>query len=202
MIATGWVVNLVQRGAASFARVSEVLDTAPAIADPPEAPPSAVPIRGALSFRGVDFRYRPDLPPALAGIEAEIPAGALVGVVGRTGSGKTTLLQLVPRLLDPPPGTLFVDGRDVRSLPLSQLRRAVAMVPQESFLFSATIAENVAVGRPEATRADPNIRKLESDLSEKLGARVQVQHSQSGKGKLVISYHTLDELDGILEHIH
>ena len=172
MIATGWVVNLVQRGSASLARVAEVLDTEPAIADPPMpvgAPPeSTAPIGGALALHGLDFRYRPELPLALAGVDVEIPAGALVGIVGRTGSGKTTLLSLVPRLLDPPPGTLFVDGRDVRTLPLSALRRAVAMVPQESFLFSASIAENVAIGRPESTRAEIELAAGRAGLDDDL----------------------------------
>jgi len=151
MIATGWVVNLAQRAAASLGRITEILDTAPAIADPPQAS-AAAPIRGALRFRSLDFRYREELPPALTGIDAEIPAGAVVGVVGRTGSGKSTLLALVPRLIDPPPGALLLDGTDVRDYRLADLRAAIAMVPQETFLFSTTIAGNVALGRPGATR--------------------------------------------------
>jgi ATP-binding cassette subfamily B protein len=152
MIAIGWVVNLAQRAAASLRRITEILDTPPAIADPP-APVAAAPIRGALRFRALDFRYRDDLPPALTGVDLEIPAGAVVGVVGRTGSGKSTLLSLVPRLIDPPPGALTLDGADVRDYRLADLRAAIAMVPQESFLFSTTIAANVALGRPGASRA-------------------------------------------------
>jgi ATP-binding cassette subfamily B protein len=156
MIAVGWVINLAQRGAASWGRLRAILDRAPAIADPPAASrrEPAGGIRGALSFRDLTVRHRPEVPPSLAGIRLEIPAGATVGIVGRTGAGKSTLLSLVPRLVDPPPGTLELDGVDVRDLPLGRLRGAIAMVPQESFLFSATIAENVAVGRPEATRAE------------------------------------------------
>ena len=187
MIATGWVVNLVQRGSASLARVAEVLDTEPSIADPPVAAPGPSPIRGELSFRGLGFRYRPELPPALEGIEAEIPAGSLVGVVGRTGSGKTTLLHLVPRLLDPPPGTLSLDGRDVRSLALSDLRRAVAMVPQESFLFSATIADNVAVGRPEASRGEIELAARRAGLEEDLAAFPQGLDTLVGERGVTLS---------------
>jgi ATP-binding cassette subfamily B multidrug efflux pump len=153
MIATGWVVNLAQRAAASLRRVTEVLDTEPAIADPPGTR-AAPPRSGHLSFRALDFRYGAGLPPALAGIEAEIPAGAVVGVVGRTGSGKSTLLSLVPRLIDPPPGALLLDGVPVADYRLADLRAAIALVPQESFLFSTTIAENVAVGRPSASREE------------------------------------------------
>ena len=151
MIATGWVVNLSQRAAASLARVAEVLDTRPAIEDP-AAPAAAPPARGELSFRGLRFAYAEGSPTALAGIDVEIPAGTVVGVVGRTGAGKSTLLALVPRLIDAPPGTLRLDGVEVSGYRLADLRAAIALVPQESFLFSATIADNVAVGRPQASR--------------------------------------------------
>jgi ATP-binding cassette subfamily B protein len=108
-------------------------------------------LHGAVSCRGLGYRYAGAARAALAGVELEVAAGSLVAIVGRTGSGKSTLLSLLPRLLDPPPGELFVDGIDVRRLPLATLREAIAMVPQESFLFSASVAENVAFGRPGAT---------------------------------------------------
>jgi ATP-binding cassette subfamily B multidrug efflux pump len=153
MIATGWVTSLVQRAAASFGRILEILDTPPAIADPADALPARE-IAGALAFRGLDFRYAPDAPPVLEGIGVEIPAGSVVGVVGRTGAGKSTLLSLIPRMIDPPPGALALDGEDLRRYRLADLRAAIAMVPQESFLFSTTIASNVALGRPEASREE------------------------------------------------
>ena len=153
MIAIGWVINLAQRGAASWGRLREVLDAAPAIADAPGAvDPGA--IAGAIRFSKLDFRYREAGPEALSGLDLELPAGTTVGVVGRTGAGKSTLLALLPRLVDPPPGTLFLDGHDVREIPLARLRAAIACVPQEAFLFSASIAANVGFGRPEATRAE------------------------------------------------
>ena len=86
----------------------------------------------------------------LAGIDLQVPAGQTVAVVGRTGSGKSTLLALIPRLIDPPHDALLVDGVDIRHLPMAKLRAAIGMVPQETFLFSATIHENIALGRPDA----------------------------------------------------
>ncbi len=149
MIALGWVINLVQRGTASLGRMRMVLEAVPAIRDePPFEEPAAY--AGAVRFANLAFSYRPDLPPALAGISLSVPAGATVAIVGRTGSGKSTLLSLLPRLLDPPPGTLFVDEADIRRLPLARLRAEIGVVPQETFLFSATLAENIALGRPEA----------------------------------------------------
>jgi ATP-binding cassette subfamily B protein len=153
MIAIGWVINLAQRGAASFGRIREVLDTEPAIRD--EEPLVRVEkVEGRVEAHGLTFRYAEDAPPALREVSFVAEAGQTIALVGRTGSGKSTLLSLIPRLWDPPEGTLRVDGIDVRRLPLATLRRGVAMVPQETFLFSQTILENVLVGRPEATRAE------------------------------------------------
>ncbi len=149
MIALGWVINLVQRGTASLGRMRMVLEAVPAIRDePPFEEPAAY--AGAVRFENLSFSYRPDLPPALAEISLSVPAGTTVSIVGRTGSGKSTLLSLLPRLLDPPAGTLFIDEADIRRLPLGRLRAEIGVVPQETFLFSATLAENVALGRPEA----------------------------------------------------
>jgi ATP-binding cassette subfamily B multidrug efflux pump len=148
MIAIGWVVNLTQRGTASLARIRKILDTAPAIHDEePLVDPGA--IEGALSFRDLTFAYREGVP-VLADVDLQVPAGQTVAVVGRTGSGKSTLLALIPRLIDPPHDALLVDGADIRHLPMAKLRAAIGMVPQETFLFSATIHENIALGRPDA----------------------------------------------------
>jgi len=153
MIAVGWVINLTQRGLASLARIREILDVQPAIRD--EEPLVEVDgIDGAVRFSDLTFSYREGTPPVLAGITFQAPAGHTVAVVGRTGAGKSTLLALIPRLLDPPEHGLWVDGTDVRRLPLARLRSAIGMVPQETFLFSATIRENIALGRPEATESE------------------------------------------------
>jgi ATP-binding cassette subfamily B protein len=142
MIALGWVVNIFERGEASMGRILEILDAPPEIRD--ETPDDVREIRGEVEFRGLTFAY--DGRPVLEDVDLRIPAGATVAIVGPTGSGKSTLVSLIPRLYDAPPGSLFVDGRDVREIPLATLRGAVGFVPQETFLFSETVGENVAYG--------------------------------------------------------
>jgi ATP-binding cassette subfamily B protein len=146
MIALGWVVNIYERGEASMGRILQILEAAPEIRD--EHPVPVTSIRGEVEFRGLDFAY--DGQPVLRGIDLRVPAGKTVAIVGPTGSGKSTLVSLVPRLFEAPPGTVFVDGHDVRTLPLAVLRGSVGFVPQESFLFSDTVGDNVAFGLPEA----------------------------------------------------
>jgi ATP-binding cassette subfamily B protein len=149
MIALGWVINLAQRGTASLIRIQTILDAEPAIRDvEPLADPGE--IHGAVRFRGLTFAYPEGEAPVLADVDLKVAGGQTVAVVGRTGSGKTTLLSLIPRLIDPPEGSLEVDGVDVRRLPLARLRGAIGMVPQETFLFSASIRDNIALGRPDA----------------------------------------------------
>jgi ATP-binding cassette subfamily B protein len=148
MIALGWVVNLMQRGTASMGRINQILHERPTIA----APPSPAPIphaRGEIEFRGVSLDYPSGR--ALNGVDLFIPAGATFAVVGHTGSGKSTLVGLVPRLMDPTTGSVHLDGINLRDLDPAELRRQIGFVPQETFLFSATIAENIAFGVENAT---------------------------------------------------
>jgi ATP-binding cassette subfamily B protein len=147
MIALGWVVNLFERGEASMSRILEILDAEPEIAD--ASPADVSQLAGAVRFRNLSFAY--DGTPVLHGIDLDVKAGQTVAVVGPTGSGKSTLVRLLPRLYDAPPGSLFVDGHDVRTLPLETLRRAVGFIPQETFLFSVTVRENVAFGAADAS---------------------------------------------------
>ena len=168
MIALGWVVSLVQRGLASLARIRQVVDLQPAIRDEePLFDPGAV--LGDVTFRNLTFAYREGAGAVLSGVDLQIAAGTTVAVVGRTGAGKTTLLALIPRLIEPPEGTLEVDAIDVRRLPLARLRHAIGMVPQETFLFSETIRENIAFGRPEASPGEvmeaARLAGLEADLA-------------------------------------
>jgi ATP-binding cassette subfamily B protein len=142
MIALGWVVNIFERGEASMGRIAEILEAPPEIRD--EHPEPVKALRGDIQFRSLTFAY--DGRPVLHDIDLVVPAGATVAVVGPTGSGKSTLVSLLPRLYEAPPGTVFVDGHDVRRLPLATLRGAVGFVPQETFLFSDTVRENVAFG--------------------------------------------------------
>ncbi len=155
MMAIGWVINLLQRGAASMERINSVLSREPGIVGGPLPAPVAAlagdPPPAGLAVRGLSFGYGPGQPEALSGVSLEAPAGRLVAVVGRTGSGKSTLVNLLLRVFDPPPQTIFLGGVDIRELPLAGLRARFAYVPQDTFLFSDTIRENVAFARPQAT---------------------------------------------------
>lgn len=153
MIAIGWVINLVQRGTASLGRILQILETEPDV-DEPEEPVRLDRVHGDVAVRGLSFAYDEAGPRVFEDVSFEAPAGSTVALVGRTGAGKTTLISFLPRLVDPPPGTVFVDGVAVERLPLAQLRGSIGMVPQESFLFSTTVRENIAYGRPEASREE------------------------------------------------
>ncbi len=146
MIAFGWVTNMIQRGMASWKRMLEVLATEPAISDTVrlKADPTGTGVRGQIEFRDLVFSFGETL--VLDQVSLTIEAGQTAALVGVTGSGKSTLISLLARLHDPPPGTVFVDGTDVRDMPLATLRGAIGFVPQEPFLFSDTLANNVAFG--------------------------------------------------------
>jgi ATP-binding cassette subfamily B protein len=169
LIALGYVVNLYQRGTASLKRMNAIFAVKPAIADAASARPRPE-IRGRIEFRDLTLAYAEHAEPVLKGVDLVIEAGQIVAFVGRTGSGKSTIVNLIPRVVEAPPGTVFVDGVDVREYPLSQLRAAVGYVPQETFLFSDTLHENIAFGVEEASRAEvewaAEIAGLASDIAE------------------------------------
>jgi len=150
MIAFGWVTNMLQRGAASWKRMLEVMDTAPLVADGPRADGGApLPaIHGAIEIRDLTFAY--DGTPVLRDVSLRVGAGETLAIVGPTGSGKSTLISLLPRLHEPPRGTVFIDGTDVRDIPLPVLRGAIGFVSQEPFLFSETLGANIAFGMEPA----------------------------------------------------
>ncbi len=146
----GMALGMAQRAVASGNRMFEILDREPRIASPPGAPPlPAGP--GAVAFDGVTLSYD-GAEPALSDVSLEVPAGRTVALVGPTGSGKTSLVGLLARLYDPSAGSVAVDGADVRSVDVASLRSSVAFVADDSFLFSATVAENIAYARPDASR--------------------------------------------------
>ena len=145
----GWVFALLQRGRAAMQRIDEVLSTAPSIADRSDAAPIDD-LRGEIEFRNLSFRYDAGREPALRDVSLHVPAGSVLGVVGPIGSGKSTLASLIPRLFEVPGGQLFLDGVDINRIPLRTLRSHIAMVPQDAFLFSMSLGENVAYGLPEA----------------------------------------------------
>jgi ATP-binding cassette, subfamily B, multidrug efflux pump len=152
LIAMGWVANLMERGRASLSRVRGLLEERPKISAPerPRAIPS--PLRGEIEFRDASVRYGDRL--ALENVTMRIPAGITVAIVGHTGSGKSTLAHLVPRLVDPSSGVVTLDGIDLREFSPEDLRRQIGYVPQETFLFSATLAENIAFGVKDASGSD------------------------------------------------
>jgi ATP-binding cassette, subfamily B, multidrug efflux pump len=151
MIAFGWVVNLTQRGSASLERINEILHEQPSIAAPPD-PEAPAEVRGEIEFRGATVDYGSGL--ALDGVDLCIPAGTTLAIVGHTGAGKSTLVNLIPRLFDPTAGAVLVDGIDVRRRDPAELRRHIGFVPQETFLFSSTVAANIAFGVDSATEAE------------------------------------------------
>ena len=157
MIAIGWVVNLVQRGAASVVRIDQIMKLKPTIDDThADTHLASRPIDGSIQFRNLSFAYptaSPEVKPVevLHNISLDIPAGSSLAIVGPTGSGKSTLVSLIPRLQQTEPGAVLLDGRPVREYPLATLRSAIGFVPQETFLFSTTIRDNIAFGVPEAS---------------------------------------------------
>ena len=153
MIALGWVVNLMQRGAASWSRIMELMHEKPSILRRESTDQDEYQdVRGELRFDAVEMKYPAGY--ALKNITLEIPAGATVAIVGHTGSGKSKLVSLIPRLMDPTCGAVSLDGIDLRDFDPEWLRRQIGFVPQETFLFSATLAENIAWGVDNATEAD------------------------------------------------
>lgn len=149
MIALGWVVNLMQRGNASLARIYEMIEERPTIAAPANPKPLEH-VRGEIEFRGVRMQYAG--MAALNHVSLRIPAGSTIAIVGHTGSGKSTLVHLIPRMMDPTEGTVLVDGNDIREYSPGDLRSNIGFVPQETFLFSASLSDNIAFGVKTATK--------------------------------------------------
>ena len=231
MIAFGWVTNMLQRGMASWKRMLEVIETEPSIADcglriadsgaaqaaqavqsamNPQSirnPQSAIrntelgTIRGSIEFRDLVFSYGDT--PVLKHVSATIEAGQTVALVGVTGSGKSTLIALLARLHDPPPGTVFLDGVDVREIPLATLRGAIGFVPQEPFLFSDTLADNIAFGldaqedgtqRPQSSRSlmlSADLADSAFDRSERIRAAAAVARLDKDVADFPKGYETM-----------
>jgi ATP-binding cassette subfamily B protein len=143
MMALGWVINLVQRGSASMGRLMEILDQVPEIKDNEWTQDINI-LEGEIEFKNVSFAY--DEKVILKNINLKIPKGMTIGIMGPTGSGKTTLVNLIPRLLELRQGSLTIDGREIKTIPLKVLRRNIGYVPQETFLFSESLKENIIYG--------------------------------------------------------
>jgi ATP-binding cassette, subfamily B, multidrug efflux pump len=170
MIAFGWVTNLMQQGAASMGRLAKILDTEPEITNTHITDFSIRELRGEIEFRDVSFTHRNTLQPTLSKINLTIASGTTVAIVGYTGSGKSTLINCIPRLYDVTGGTLLIDGHDIRTIPLEVLRSGIGYVPQETFLFSDTLLENIAYGTDngseEHIREAAEVSQITRDISD------------------------------------
>ncbi len=144
MMGAGFTINMIQRAGASLGRINKILNEVPDISSPPAAITHR--IDGNINIRNLTFSYPESQEPVLSDISLDIPRGSILGILGKIASGKSSLVQLLPRILDPPDGTLFIDDRDIKSYELGTLRSAIGMVPQDGFLFSASIRENIAFG--------------------------------------------------------
>jgi ATP-binding cassette, subfamily B, multidrug efflux pump len=190
MIAFGYVTNLLQRGMASWKRMLEILDAVPEIDDRHVTPAGrAIAIRGAIEIRHLTFTYPTAAQPSLIDVSLQIAPGERAAFIGATGSGKSTLISLIARLHDPPPGTVFVDGVDVREIPLSTLRGAIGFVPQEPFLFSDTIAENILFG---VDRRSDSVLTTESEaLEARMKAAAAIARLDKDVESFPLGYQTL-----------
>jgi len=146
----GFVITMIQRASASVSRLHRILDTTPDIADGPQTDESITEVEGRVTFRNVSFSYDEEQELALRDISFDLLPDQTLAIVGRTGAGKSTLVEMIPRLLEPSEGRVEVDGRDVRSIPLETLRENIGYVPQDVFLFSDTVANNIAFGKLDA----------------------------------------------------
>jgi ATP-binding cassette subfamily B protein len=153
MIAIGWIVDMYQRGTASLKRLNEIFVLNPEINDD-QADMTIEQLHGALEIKDLTFRYREELPDIFSGISTSVKQGQTLAIVGPTGCGKTTFIDLLSRVYNPPAGSVFIDGKDIYKIPLKVLRRDMVMVPQDIFLFSDTIANNIRLGNPNASMED------------------------------------------------
>jgi len=168
MIALGWVLNIFQRGAASMKRIKSVLDAEPEIKEDGSTDYSIKEIKGEIEFRNLSFSYNNS--KVLKNINLKIKQGMTLGIIGPTGSGKTTLINLIPRIYESSDNTLFIDGRNIKRIPLKVLRNSVGFVPQETFLFSETIEENIKYGMDEEgsekIEESARISRIDKDIKE------------------------------------
>jgi ATP-binding cassette subfamily B protein len=155
---------MIQRASASVKRLQKIVDTEPDIADTERTDPSITDIDGRITFENVWFQYDGESEAALKGVSFDLGADETLAVVGRTGSGKSTLVRMIPRLMDPDRGTVRIDGRDVREIPLDTLRSHLGYVPQDVFLFSDTVANNIAFGKLDADEDEIRTAAKEADL--------------------------------------
>jgi ATP-binding cassette subfamily B multidrug efflux pump len=186
LIALGWVINLFQRGMASMQRLHDVWSVDPGVL-PDEGTPIEGEVRGDIDIRDLTFSYPTSTQPVLHNINMQVRAGETIGIVGRTGSGKSTLLALITRTFEPPAGSVFLDGTPIETIPLRQLRGLTGMVPQETFLFSESLAENIRFGRGDATDADVDEAARLAGLSTDVAGFPQGLYTVIGERGITLS---------------
>ncbi len=164
----GFVITMIQRAAASMTRLSDILDARPDVQDSDRTDASLTDVTGAIAFEKVGFKYTDDGPWVLKDISFQIPSGSTLAIVGRTGSGKSTLVEMVARLFDPTEGTVKIDGQNARNFPVEVLRSSIGYVPQEVFLFSDTVANNIAFGKLDAAQEEIDQAAREAELLENI----------------------------------
>jgi len=193
IIALGWVINIFQRGTASMGRINEILVEKPEIADretiqvKSRTGETAVPteILGEIEFRHLNFSY--NSAPVLRDVNLRIPAGSSLAIVGPTGSGKTTLVSLIPRIYDAEPGSVLIDGIPVREYPIASLRHSVGFVPQETFLFSETVRENIAFGKEDASDEDVRSAAGAASIAEEIESFPEQYRTLVGERGITLS---------------
>ena len=162
----GFVITMIQRASASVIRLQKIMDTEPSIDDGPQTNPAIQSIDGRITFEDVWYQYEGEDEPALRGVTFDLPADQTLAIVGRTGSGKSTLVRMIPRLLDPDEGRVLIDDNDLTTIPLETVRQHMGYVPQDVFLFSDTVANNIAFGDLGAERDAIRAAADEADLLE------------------------------------
>jgi ATP-binding cassette, subfamily B, multidrug efflux pump len=192
IIALGWVINIFQRGTASMGRINEILTEKPEIEDSDvvraageSARSTLTPLRGEIEFRGLNFAYNG--APVLHDINLRIQAGSSMAIVGPTGSGKTTLVSLIPRIYDTTPGTVLIDGRPVCEYPLEFLRRQIGFVPQETFLFSETVRENIAFGKEDTSDEEVRTAAEAASMAGDIESFPEQYHTLVGERGITLS---------------
>jgi ATP-binding cassette subfamily B multidrug efflux pump len=191
IIALGWVINIFQRGTASMGRINEILierpeiDDSEAIKNRTSRTLAPTQIEGEIEFRHLNFSY--DSTAVLHDINLRIPAGSSLAIVGPTGSGKSTLVNLIPRIYDAEPGTVLVDGNPIRDYSIADLRRNLGFVPQETFLFSETVRENIAFGKEDATDAEVRSAALAASICEEIESFPEQYRTLVGERGITLS---------------
>jgi ATP-binding cassette, subfamily B, multidrug efflux pump len=188
IIALGWVINIFQRGTASMGRINEILVEKPEIEDSEGIKSTTLAptlLRGEIEFRHLNFSY--NSTPVLHDINLRIPAGSSLAIVGPTGSGKTTLVSLIPRIYDAEPGAVLIDCLPIRDYPIAELRRNLGFVPQETFLFSETVRENIAFGKEDATDEEVRLAALAASIGEEIESFPEQYRTLVGERGITLS---------------